>query len=303
MATVLPPTQFPGGTAPAAAGAAGQAGGAAGAPVIVLTYKHGGAGLLWSLLTGHPGLACTAGTGVLPLCEQAAATWRAVDGGTGTRMSPLAASSIRSMTTAVIATVLARDGGRRWCEFATAAPRSAETFLQLYPQARVLCLYRSCTGFIQDAVGASPWGLAGPQYAPFTAAYPASTPAALTAYWTASTAPLTEFEEAHPDASMRVRCEDLTDGTCPGGLLAFLGIEAPRPGDRGPDAPSRDSPPPRPAHPAPFPADQVPAPLLAQAGRLTRKLGYPPLTPGGGAWNGDGHQLLHESGNRLDDQR
>ena len=277
MTTVLPPAQFP-----AAVGTAGHAG-AAGAPVIVLTYPHGGTERLWSLLTGHPGLACTAGTGVLPLCEQAAATWRAVDGGTGTRLSPLAASSIRAMTTAVIATVLARDGGRRWCEFATAAPRSAEAFLQIYPQARVLCLHRSCTGFIQDAVRASPWGLAGPEYAPFTAAYPASTPAALTACWTAATTPLIEFEEAHPDACMRVRREDLTDGAYPAGLLAFLGLEAPRAGHRGPDAPSPGSPPPGPAHPAPFPADQIPAPLLAQAGHLTSKLGYPPLASDAGA--------------------
>ena len=283
MTTVLPPAQFP-----AAAGIAGHAG-AAGAPVIVLTYPHGGTERLWSLLTGHPDLACTAGTGVLPLCEQAAATWRSVEGRTDTRMSPLAARSIRSMTASVIITVLARQGGGRWCEFATAAPRSAEAFLQIYPQARVLCLHRSCASFIQDAVRASPWGLAGPEYAPFTAAYPASTPAALTACWTAATTPLIEFEEAHPDACMRVRREDLTDGAYPVGLLAFLGLEAPRAGHRGPDAPSPGSPPPGPAHPAPFPADQIPAPLLAQAGHLTSKLGYPPLAPDAGAQ----HPALH----------
>lgn len=278
MTTVLPPPQFPGDGA-FAAGAIGQAAGAAGgAPVVVLTYKHGGAEPLWSLLTGYPGLACTSGTGVLPLCEQAAATWRSVDGGrTGTRLSPLAASSIRAMTTAVIIAVLARVGGRRWCEFANASPRSAETFLQIYPQARVLCLHRSCDSVMKDAVSASPWGLTGPEYAPFTAAYPASTPAALTAYWTAATAPLIEFEETHPDTCMRVRCEDLVDDAYPADLLAFLGIEAPRSGHRGPDAPSRDSPPPGPTLHAPFPVDNVPGPLLAQADRLTRKLGYPPL--------------------------
>jgi hypothetical protein len=259
MNTVLPPAQFPGVKADAVAGTPSQA--AAGAPVIVLTYQHGGAERLWSLLTGHPDLACTAGTGVLPLCEQAAATWRSAEGRTGTRMSPLAARSIRSMTTAVIVTVLARHGGRRWCEFASAPPRCAETFLQLYPQARVLCLYRSCTGFIQDAVRASPWGLAGPEYAPFAAAYPASTPAALTACWTAATAPLIEFEETHPDACMRVRREDVTDGAYPAGLLTFLGIETPPAGPRGPGAPPPPPPPPPaggPWHPTPEPSTPHP---------------------------------------------
>jgi hypothetical protein len=282
MTTVLPPGQFPGGTA-ASAAADGQTADAARAPVIVLTYKHGGAEALWSLLTDHPGLACTSGTGVLPLCEQAAATWRSVDGGrTGTRLSPLAASSIRAMTSAVIIAVLARFGRRRWCEFANAAPRSAEIFLQIFPQTRVLCLHRSCDAVIKDAVGASPWGLVGPEYAPFTAAYPASTPAALTAYWAAVTAPLIEFEEAHPDVCMRVRCEDLAD-TCPADLLAFLGIEAPGTVHRGPDDPSHDSPPPGPALHAPFPVDSIPGPLLARADRLTRELGYPPLKPDSGA--------------------
>jgi hypothetical protein len=281
MTTVLPSGQLPGSTA-AAAAADGQAAGAERAPVIVLTYKHSGAEALWSLLTDHPGLACTSGTGVLPLCEQAAATWRNVDRSqTGTRLSPLAASSIRAMTSAVIIAVLARFGRRRWCEFANAAPRSAEIFLQIYPQTRVLCLHRSCDAVIKDAFGASPWGLVGPEYAPYTAAYPASTPAALTAYWAAVTAPLIEFEQAHPDVCMRVRCEDLAGDAWPADLLAFLGIEAPRFGHRWPDDPSHGSAQPSTLN-APFPVDNIPGPLLARADRLTRELEYPPLKPDSG---------------------
>jgi len=48
--------------------------------VIVLAPAYSGAGTLRSLLEGHPDLACTAGTGLLPLCEQALATWRSADG-------------------------------------------------------------------------------------------------------------------------------------------------------------------------------------------------------------------------------
>lgn len=280
MTTVLPSRQTSGEKELAGAQSTGHAdGGAADAPVIVLTYKHGGSDRLWSLLTGHPGLVCTIGTGLLPLCEQAAATWRYVDGRKDTPMPALAANSIRAMATAVITTVLARHGGRRWCEFST-APRSTDAFLQLYPQTRVLCLHRSCVAVIQDAVRAHPWGLAGPEYAPFTAAYPASTPAALTAYWTAATTSLVEFEGAHPEASIRVRYEDLADDFDPAELLAFLGIEGPRSGNCGPDLPFRDSPPSEPASHARFPADDVPAPLLAQADRLNRELGYPCLTLG-----------------------
>jgi hypothetical protein len=247
------------------------------AMVIVLTYRHTGAERLRSLLTMHPDLVCTFGTGLLPLCEQAAATWRGVEGRTDTRLSRLAASSIRALTMPVITTALARQGGRRWCDIVTAPPRAAETFLQLYPQTRFLLLHRSCADVVDAAIHASPWGLAGPEYAPFTAAHSASAVAALTNYWTAFTAPLIAFEESHPDACRRVRYEDFTDDPYPADLFEFLGMEARRPGLADLESPDDASPSPGRVDRAPFPVDQVPAPLLAQADNLARKLGYPLL--------------------------
>jgi hypothetical protein len=276
MMTVPPPRLSHGDRASAAAGADVAAGGA---PVIVLTYAHADEGRLWSLLSADQALACTSGTGILALCEQAAATWRGVEGRASPQLSPLAARSTRTLTTAAISTVLARQGGRRWCEFATAPPRAAETFLQLYPRSRVLCLHRSCTDVIWDALQAGPWGLSGSEYAPFTDAYPASSVAALTAYWTARTAPLVEFEQSHPDVCMRVHHEDLADNSYPAGLFAFLGMTAPHVGPAGQVSTARTTPPAAPAHREPFPADRIPVPLLAHADRLTRELGYKPLTP------------------------
>jgi hypothetical protein len=246
--------------------------------LIVLTYQHAGAERLRSLLTRDPDLACTYGTGILPLCDAAAATWRSVEGRSAdAALSRLAATSIRALTMPVITSVLARQGGRRWCEFAHAPPRHAATFLQLYPQTKVLCLHRSCVDVIDAAIHAEPWGLSGPAYAPFTAAYPASTVAALTAYWNGITAQLIAFEESHPEACRRVRFEDLAGDRYPDDLSAFLGIEAPRPGLADLMSPDEAMPPHRPAGRAPFPADQIPAPVLAQADNLSRKLGYPPL--------------------------
>jgi len=253
-------------------------GAAARSTLIVLTYQHAGAERLRSLLTRDPDLACTKGTGILPLCDSAAATWRGVEGRSAdAALSRLAASSIRALTMPVITSVLARQGGRRWCEFAHAPPRVAETFLQLYPQTRVLCLHRSCVDVIDTAIHAEPWGLSDPGYASFTAAYPASTVAALTAYWNAFTAQLIAFEELHPDTCRRVRYEDLADGQYPGDLFAFLGMEAPRPGLADLMSPDDAKPALGRAGRAPFPADQIPAQVLAQADNLGRKLGYPPL--------------------------
>lgn len=253
------------------------------ATVIVLTYKHAGAERLRSLLSRHPDMTCTSGTGILPLCEQAAVTWRSIEGRTDTRLTSLAASSIRALTMPAITTVLARQGGRRWCEFANASPRAAETFLQIYPHTRIICLHRSCVDFIAAAIHSTSWGLAGPGYAPFTSAYPHSTVAALTAYWTALTAPLIAFEESHPDACRQIRYEDLADQPYPADLFSFLGMEAPLSFLADPKSPDATNPSHGNVGRAPFPADQVPALLLAQAEDLARKLGYPPLATKGGA--------------------
>jgi hypothetical protein len=247
-----------------------------GAPVIVLTYGHSGAELLRLVLGRDPDLACTVSTGVLPMCEQAATAWRTADGKPIGPLTALAAASIRALATTIIAAILSGEGKRRWCETSTAPPGYADTFLQLFPGTRILCLHRSCPDVIQAALHASPWGLAGEAFAPFTSVHPVSAVAALTAYWTAHTQSLLAFERAHPGACLRVRYEDLAADSFED-LRAFLSL-----GDGGPGAPSptglgigtptgSDDP------PLPFPAEQVPPGLLEQANELMKELGYPLL--------------------------
>ena len=244
----------------------------------MLTYQHAGAERLRSLLTRDPDLACTYGTGILPLCDAAAATWRSVEGRSAdAALSRLAATSIRALTMPVITSVLARQGGRRWCEFAHAPPRLAETFLQLYPQTKVLCLHRSCVDVIDTAIHAEPWGLSGPGYAPFTAAYPASTVAALTAYWNGITAQLIAFEESHPEACRRVRFEDLAGDRYPDDLSAFLGIEAPRPRSGRSDEPGQGKAALPTSQPGALPGRPDSRASPRPSHNLARKLGYPPL--------------------------
>jgi hypothetical protein len=246
-------------------------------PVIVLTYPHAGAARLRAMLAAHPDLGCTTGTGILPLCQQAADTWRAADG-TGVHLSALAAASTRALATGIVTAMVARLGGRRWCEFAAAPPSAAETFLQLYPQTRLLCLHRAWTEVVHAAVHASSWGPSGPELAPFTAAHPDSAVTALTAYWLTRTEALIDFEHDHPDVSLRVRYEDLADSAEHAHVFAFLGLPLPAPGIAGrPDPDDGSQPSGARGHRDPFPARQVPAQLLARAHDLMTRLGYPPL--------------------------
>lgn len=262
-------------------------GAARNAPVIILTYPLAGAGQLSTLLASHPDLACSTGTGILPLCQQAAAAWAAVDGRQDTAPSRLAMTTTRALATSMITALLARQGKRRWCEIATAAPDTAGTFAYLFPGTQIICLHRACPDVARAAIHASPWGLVGHEYAPFTTAHPASTAAALTAYWVARTTALLTFERAHPETCHRLRYEDLTDS--PASLPDFLRPRDPDPrpaawlddeaanldiGTSGPDTG--------------FPVEQIPPSLLERANSLMKQLGYQPLRPA------TGHQLRGE---------
>jgi Sulfotransferase family len=251
--------------------------------VIVLTYAQAGGALLQSLLSGHPALACTTATGLLPACDQAAAAWRQADGLRQGTLSPLAAASVRSLAAGVMSAVTARAGGQRWCETAAAEPSAAETFLELYPATRFVCLHRCCPDVICAVLRSSPWGLSGPGFAPYVAAHPASTVAALAAWWAGHAGPLLAFEQAHPRDCLRVRYEDLAADRSHAerDILDFLGLDKQWP--ELPGLPGDDSPAAAAADPASadtpgcgadLPAGQIPAPLLAQVNSLHARLGY-----------------------------
>jgi hypothetical protein len=264
--------------------------------VIVLAQGHSGASTLRAVLDGHPGLACTSGTGLLPLCEQAMATWRNADGRPAGPPSALARASTRALADSVITSILAREGKPRWCEVAAANPEAAEAFLQLYPGTQFLCLYRACPGVIRAVLDASPWGMTEPALAPFVRAYPASTVAALTAYWITHTGSLLAFERAHPQACLRVRFEDLVrdQPQAEERVTAFLGLS--RTNGRAVPGGYRQT---QPAAPdtglvAGLPDHLIPPALRAQANELLRQLDYPEMTAGQALQSGKMPPLGHQ---------
>jgi hypothetical protein len=255
------------------------------APVIILGYPRSGAAQVLSLLSDSTTLACTSGTGLLPLCEQAAAVWRRAedkDADSG-QISALAAASIRAMAGAMVTQILARVGRNRWCEFAVAADEAAVTFLRLYPAARFVCVHRCFSDVARAAIQASPWGLAGPAYAPFLAVYPGNMLAALATWWAVRTSALLAFEHDHPRECLRIRYEDLAadQSATVSAMVSFLGITGTanqavlHPGDL-PAAGTTEEP----AGSGPelaIPVGLLPPALLAQVNDLLERLGYPPL--------------------------
>jgi hypothetical protein len=236
-----------------------------GSHIIVLTHAEPGAGRLGALLTGHPSLACTAGSGVLQLCEQAASTWRSTER-TGSSLSTLAAASVRAMTGSLIAVIKSQEGGERWCEVSAAPVRPVHTFLQIYPETKVVCLHRNCADTVHSDTGHADTGHA-------------DTGAA--SRWHTRTESMLALERDHPGQCLRVRYEDLlTSPAATTGLLTFLGLDR-RPGSNwpGPNWPGTDTANGQsPRHQeAILDAGQIGPRLLEQINRLHAELRYPAL--------------------------
>lgn len=245
-------------------------------PVIVLSCAYAGASQVQSALAAGSELACTAGTGIIPLCAAAADTWRSVENMPGTAMSPLATATIRGLVTAQLTAILANSGKTRWCELATASPGAAEVFLQVFPHARFICVHRRCLEVVADAVRANPWGLQGQGLAPYLLIYPGNSVAALAAYWANSAEQLIEFEHANREVTHRVRYEDVV--AHPDQALATVRATLGLAGAAHPVPPGWLAEPGLPpADPqAEAPAELIPHPLRERISRLHAELGYHP---------------------------
>lgn len=249
-------------------------------PVIVMACTGSGADRLRSVLSRFPGLTCTSGTGILPLCYNAAAAWQKIDGRDQEGFSPLAAASVRALAGGLVTAILARDGGKRWCEFTSASPAAASAFARLYPGTVFLIVHRQAAALMRAILDANPWGLAGPEFAPFVSASPDSTAAALAGYWVMHTSRLLDFEQAHPRSCLRIRIEDV--GANPEqtrlDIGGFLSCDIPNASPVLSHGTASDQPV-APALPADeIPLGQIPPRLLSQLNDLHSTLGYPPVT-------------------------
>jgi len=177
-------------------------------PIIVLTYAHAGAEYLKRALSTSSELACTAGTGFVPLCDRAAATWQALGSG-NTELSVLAIKTVRMLADAMTTVIRAETGAKRWCETVFAAPATAETFLRIFPEAMFVCLHRSLEGVLAEGIQAYPWGLGGSPFWPYPGGHPDNVPTTIASYWAAHTKSLLSFQTKYDKSCIRVSYEDL----------------------------------------------------------------------------------------------
>jgi protein-tyrosine sulfotransferase len=197
-------------------------------PVIVLTCARSGSTLLRFVLDAHPSLACPPETGLTELVSRMGVVSMLLDP-RGHRPGPsdLGAAAIRSWVTTMFGAYLVGVGKARWCDKSLGSAPSAGKFLDLFPRARFICLYRNCMDVIDSIHEACPWGLRAYGLDPFVAGHPGNSVAAAADYWVFQTRAIAEFERARPDKCLQVRYEDLVDGPQAEAdrIFAFLGEE------------------------------------------------------------------------------
>ena len=246
-------------------------------PVIVLTYAHAGAEELQRALSASKSLACTSGTGLLPLCQAAIATWQQAE--SRETPSPLAVKSVRTLLSTITAVIQAREGAARLCETAFATPAAAAAFARVFPDATFVCLHRCFPGVLAAGLSAYPFGLGNSPFWLYSGLHPGNSVATIAAYWAARTQALLEFESHHAGSSCRLRYEDLTaDPVAQASVVyAWLGLDATelvsrRPHDQAAPATAAAS--------SASSADlenSIPPELRATVDRLSERLSYPAM--------------------------
>lgn len=247
-------------------------------PVIVLTYAHAGAEELQQVLSVSKSLACTSGTGLLPLCQAAIATWQQAEG--RDTPSSLAVKSARTLLSTITAVIQAREGAARLCETALASPTAAAAFARVFPDATFVCLHRCFPGVLAAGLSAYRFGLGNSPFWRYSGPHPGNSIATIAAYWAARTQALLEFEAHHAGSSCRLRYEDLTaDPVAQADLIyARLGLDATelavlrRPDDQAASAAAAASS----ASSAAY-EYSMPPELRATVDRLSERLGYPAM--------------------------
>lgn len=276
-------------------------------PVFVICNGRSGSTLLRFLLDAHPELACPPETNIPALCAQLATVWSLIEGAPLSQnrgdeppeIPESAISGIRHTMDAMIGSYLARRGKQRYCDKSLGTARFAELLLRVYPQTRLLCLYRHPMDVIASGMEACPWGLNGYGFDPYIAETPGNAVLALARFWVDNAALTLAVEERFPDHCLRVRYEDLVADpeSAATRIFSFLGATAAPgisetcfssererfgPGDfkiwrtsqitdssvgRGWSVPS----------------EMIASPVLAQLNELTSKLGYWPVDDAWGA--------------------
>jgi hypothetical protein len=190
--------------------------------------------LLRVLLDAHPDLACPPEAKLPEVVARLATLWSTMEslplsGVNGTAGFPATAiAGIRHTTDLIVGPYLTRRGKSRYCDKNLGTEVYADVLLNVFPEAKFICLYRHPMDVIASGIEACPWGLANYGFEPYVAGAPGNSVLALARYWTDHTAAILAVQDKYPQNCHRVRYEDLVDDpdTVTDKIFEFLGLPA-----------------------------------------------------------------------------
>jgi Sulfotransferase family len=211
-----------------------------GSPVFILTASRSGSTLLRFILDSHPDLACPPETMTGSACAVLIRLYYSLENfGAAERtdvhappaVSPEGLKAIRESIDNAFSRYLEQRGKKRWCDKSLDTYQFAELILDVYPEARFICLVRHCMDVIASGVRNCPWGVGRYGFDPFVAQYPGNSVAAIGAYWLSCNQAILGFYEKNPDRCIIMRYEDLVAAPeeVTADALAFIGAR-PAPG-------------------------------------------------------------------------
>jgi hypothetical protein len=103
----------------------------------------------------------------------------------------------------------APDGKPIYCDKSLDSVFHLDLVRSLFPDVRVVLLFRHVMDTIASGLEASPWGFNAYGYAPYVQASPGNTVAALASYWLDHVARALAWEDEHQEFCYRIRYEDL----------------------------------------------------------------------------------------------
>ena len=151
----------------------------------------------------------------------------------------------------------------------------ARTFLQIFPSAQFICLYRRCDDIISEVLDNNIGGLGGTEFWPYSSAAQGNNVAMVAAHWADYIESLLDFEESHLSSCLRVRREDLVTDSDQEleRIFSFLGLGTATTAVAGrPSSSTRNG-----GRPRRWSLERMPPELLSRVNKLNSLLGYESL--------------------------
>ncbi len=117
---------------------------------------------------------------------------------------------VRGQVEEILAPHLQASGKQRWCEKSVTAVNHLDILHGVFPDARVITLYRQMPDMVDSGLRATEQRGDGYDFEPYFAAYPHSRVEALANYWLEKTRAMIDLESEHPHC-LRLRYEDLVE--------------------------------------------------------------------------------------------